>query len=213
MKKALLFSAAVLAANTALAGTVTSAVSAVASSEFGPGFGINNAISQLGLYTGYVSGVTDFDSYLASNPIHNMVAGNEWFSASGTQSASVTFDLGTAFGISSMAIWAEDAWGPMSGINFLGSTDGITFWNILSNISLVDNVINIDYGATRYDFSTVNARYIRMDIGNCGGSGCSLGEIAFNTGDAQVPEPSSLALLGLGLGLASLRLRKSKHAR
>jgi hypothetical protein len=44
-------------------------------------YAIENTINQSGLSLGYESGVTDFDSYLASKPEHTSNAkGNEWFS-------------------------------------------------------------------------------------------------------------------------------------
>lgn len=67
------------------ASTIVAPVTAVATSEFisasGKDFSIANTINQHGLSLPYINGVTDFDSYLASQPTHTSVADdNEWFS-------------------------------------------------------------------------------------------------------------------------------------
>lgn len=55
-------------------------VTATASSELpAPGFEIENTIDRSGLSFGYDSGVTDFDTYLASELTHTS-NGNEWVS-------------------------------------------------------------------------------------------------------------------------------------
>jgi hypothetical protein len=66
------------------ASTIVAPVSAFATSNFGPtrnDYSIENTIDQSGLSLKYISGVTDFDSYLAKKPKHTSNAdGNEWFS-------------------------------------------------------------------------------------------------------------------------------------
>jgi len=67
------------------ASTIVAPVTASATSEFislnGNNYSIINTINQSGLSLGYVSGVTDLDSYLAANPTHTSEAnGTEWFS-------------------------------------------------------------------------------------------------------------------------------------
>lgn len=67
------------------AATIVAPVTAFATSEFisssGNDYSIGNTIDQSGLSLRYVSGLTDFDSYLASKPKHTSNAnGNEWFS-------------------------------------------------------------------------------------------------------------------------------------
>lgn len=68
----------------AAASTIVAPVSAFATSNFDPNrdnYSIKNTINQAGLSRKYVSGVTDFDSYLAKKPQHTSNAdGNEWFS-------------------------------------------------------------------------------------------------------------------------------------
>src|SRR5690554_843628 len=73
--------------------TIRSAVSGTVLSG-GPGVGsIRVTYDQSGLNTRYESGVTDFDTYLASNPTHRYpYVGNEWFSNGGVSSVSVLYD-------------------------------------------------------------------------------------------------------------------------
>lgn len=163
----------------------------------------------------YNSGVDDYDTYLSLNPFHSdQSAPNEWFTHVGVLSATVTYDLGSLYSLDSVALWVEETLAPHSDVSFLVSEDGFDFDTIFSNLLLPDNIFGI-YPATRYDFDAVNAQYFQIQFGQCAtnnNGGCSLGEIAFSTGDAitsPVPTPPALAmfLLGmLGLTLASRRI-------
>ena len=66
------------------ASTIVAPVTAVTTSQFiskHKDYDIENTIDQSGLLLGYESGVTDFDSYLASKPMHTSKSdGNEWYS-------------------------------------------------------------------------------------------------------------------------------------
>jgi hypothetical protein len=193
-----------LAADAVQGQKIVSAVGATINSG-GAGFGsIANTYNKAGLLTGYTSGVTDFDSYLAGNPKHNYVyEGNEWFSNEGTTSASVTYDLGSAMQINKLALWNDEAAG-IGLLSLFGSIDGVTFSLLSSGLTPTNNPNDQNYGADVFGFSSMNMRYMRLDMSSCPQSGqifnsCSIGEVAFRTASTTVPEPSTVGMLSLGM--------------
>lgn len=202
---------------TAHAGAILSATSVTASNSFPDAvFGNpNNLINQGGLATGYVSGVTDFDTYIAGDPRHTVISeGAEWFTNSGVPSASLTFDLGSLMYIDGLATWVDEFWGA----GFIGvsaSTDGIGYVG-LGIFAPTDWATNVtSYGADVFSFGSTAARYVQLSLSNCpqpnsvAGGGCGLGEVAFRAGAAPVPEPGTLGLLGAAIMLVGLMKRRT----
>jgi len=222
-----------LGINSVSANTVVSAVSGLATSTFisskGNNYSINNTINQSGLSTGYVSGVTDFDAYLATNPTHASTAnGAEWFSKNGdAKGVSVTYDLGRALNIDAMALWNEEFAG-LGHTNLLGSLDGVTYV-LLSTILPADSPYAVgdavtQYSAQKFSFLEMTLRYLKLDILDCPGPppdksnyrGCGIGEVAFSASEAltPVPLPGALSLLGPCLAMLAWRgRRKALHVR
>jgi hypothetical protein len=87
----------------------------------------------------YTSGVTNFDAYIATNPLHTSTfAGFEWFGNAGTTTATVTYDLGSVRSFDRLALWNEES----SGIGLLDlwtSIDGTTFTSLASGLTPFDN--------------------------------------------------------------------------
>ena len=208
-------STCIIAAPKADAGVIFSPTSGVINSG-GPGFGtLTETINQAGLLSNFVSGVTDFDTYLATNPLHTPVfSGNEWFSNFGTTSASVTYDLGSLTNIDRLALWNEEGSG-IGTLNLFHSSDGINFAPLALGLKPTNNPIDANYPADVFSFASVNTRYIRFDMSDCpqppgSFSACAIGEVAFRK--ATVPEPASvLGLLAIGaLGAGAALKRKLK---
>ena len=199
-----------LATGSSYAGVIVSAKDAVIS--VGESFNdidnnIANTYNQAGLYNSYFDNVTDFDSYMDTNPYHTSDYNNqEWFSKD--TFASVVYDLGGFFNINAVALWNEES----SGINLLdlfGSIDGVNFFNLASNLRPTDSPYDEslpfeDYRYTAEVFDTVaaNLRFVRFDMSKCPNESssykvCSIGEVAFRVTD--VPAPSAIFFLILGL--------------
>lgn len=191
------------------AATIVSAVSVTASSERASVPAINT-INQSGLSTTYVSGVTDFDSYIGTNPLHTTSAfNNEWFSDFGNVTPTLTFALGSVQTIDRVALWVEEASGFSTAV-LSASTDGVSFGN-LGTINPADPPPSSAYPAQVFGFAPTMMQFFRMDMSGCpqpnpgATSECSLGEIAFSAGAGPTPIPipaggalllSALAALG-----------------
>ena len=184
----------------------------------GPGSGaLALSYNQAGLLTNYVSDVTDFNSYIATKPLHKWAfTGNEWFGEFGTTSAVVTYDLGSVRGIDALALWNEDASG-IGKLNLLGSIDGASFFSLSAGLSPIDNPVNADYTAQVFAFGAASLRYFRMDMSACPQSqdafmACAIGEVAFRTANATIPEPSTYALMFAGLAALGVAARRRRSA-
>jgi hypothetical protein len=206
--------ACALAFAPAQAGTIVSPVGATINLG-GPGAGaIADTFDQGGLSAGFTSGVTDFASYLATNPTHSiLVSGREWFSEE-QPFAAVTYDLGAVSRIAALALWNEESSG-IGRLDLSVSSDGVLFAPLASGLVPFDNPL-ADYPAEVFAFAPTAFRFIRFDMSGCPQpdpgtfAGCAIGEVAFErVADATgAPAPAALGLFGLGLlGLAALRRR------
>lgn len=199
---------------------IVSAVSGVINSG-GPGFGaLSSTFDQSGLLSGYTSGVTLFDTFLASGPLHGTAFADEWFSNIGTTSASVTYNLGSVMNINRLALWNDEGVGAAT-FDLFGSVNGVDFFALALGLIPTDHTTLDPYLADVFGWAGQNLQFVRMDISGCPQTGinggidfCAIGEVAFAAGQPQVPVPEPgtflLMLSGLlGLGFVSYRRRET----
>ena len=230
------------AVNAATVGVVVGAVGATINDDGGPegdgsdgGYGsISATYNQSGLSNKYESGVTDFDTFVASTlhddqylaPPEDDSVYTEWFSESGEREnsieATVTYDLGAVRRINKMALWNEDYSG-IGTLNLLTSVDGSIFSMLKQGLQPTNNLGLLDYGADVFSFDVVEFQFIRLEASGCSQAhninpaesitykpfyACGIGEVAFSA----VPLPGAgfllVASLG-GLGLAGRRRRNA----
>jgi hypothetical protein len=188
-----------------------------ATSTLASNFGTSpaNVTNQSGLSASYVSGTTDFDSYVATTNHNSIQAANNWFASPTT--GFVTFDLGASYTLDALALW------PLP----LGSTRAIRGFTLYADTDAnptnpgtsLGNFNAVNPGLTEtaqvFNFAFTTTRYIQLLItsnaGNASSSG--FGEVAFREVPAAppvtTPEPSALvglgAVIALGLGLKRRR--------
>ena len=180
----------------------------------GPGFGnIADTFNEHGLLTTYVPNVTDFDTYIAGNPMHtDIFSGFEWFSNSGTSSAQVTYDFGSVRSFDKLALWNEESSG-IGQLDLFTSVDGVTF-TALATVFPTDNPL-ANYPADVFTFGTTSARFVRFGMSGCPqpnpGSfpACAIGEVAFR---AAAPEPASWAMMVAGFAAVGGALRSRRKS-
>jgi hypothetical protein len=185
-----------------------------------------HAIDQSGLAAGYTSGVTDFDTFVASTSTSfGANSGMAWFSVEGVLAGNFDFDLGGTYTLSSFALWNDPQDVGNQGVrNFsLYADDNSAFSSptLLGSYTAAEgtgtsgNLEDLNLGQIFTFFST-EAAFIRMAIESNYGSTDFTGftEAAFEiAGPVPVPEPGSLLLLGTGIAgiVATARKRRKQQ--
>jgi hypothetical protein len=209
----------------AQAGTILQPFGAATTMGNYPTYEPFRAINQSGLSAGYSSGVTDFDTYVATTSTVGGANGlNAWFASSGNVVGNFDFDLGGSHLIESFALWSDPQPISNQGIRqfnlFADDNSGFSSPELLGSFTAADancvgctpaqaDAFNL---AQVFGFTPTAASYVRLQIlsnyGNTDTTGIS--EAAFEVAPVPLPAAAWLLLSGLG-GIGALaRRRKSR---
>lgn len=146
-------------------------------------------IDQTGLSSGYISGVTDFDAYVAATTATYSNA--EMLGGSGGPPYSFTFDFGGAVTIDRIAIWNVS--GEASLYEFTLETSVVSDFSVsqttdVFQMSIFGGAITID--ADVFVFAPTIARFARINVVSNAGFGAAtvMNEVVFRKAPAG-PEP------------------------
>ena len=187
------------------AGAIQSPVAVVANTIGSAGGSTGHLIDQSGLSIPFISGETDFETYISLNPTSAAVSATTGWAAIATGLPGyLEFDLGSVVSISAFAMWNQ---------NTTLSVNSFTL-SAATNESFTSGVTNLGSftaaeGLTAQTFIVSGVgEFVRMEINSThGGHDVNLGEVAFDT--EVIPEPISLAVFGTGLmGLGLVRRRR-----
>ncbi|MEX2169571.1 MAG: hypothetical protein WD851_09685 [Pirellulales bacterium] len=178
---------------------------------------IARIIDHSGLSVPFVSGVTDFDNYLAQAPLHSRFPSHEWSASGATTTGIIDFDMGRAMLIDRTAIWNEEVTG-VSSLNVFTSDDpSFGTSSLVGSFAVLDTTRDLDYVADVHLLVPTAVRYVRFEVLGAYAdplnkfvTKASLGEVAFST--TTVPEQSTFVYMSTGvLFAAGCVLRRRSH--
>jgi hypothetical protein len=179
----------------AFAGTIRSPV-VVDGNTMGTGGGsVGHLIDQSGLSVPFISGVTDFETYVATNPTHAGLTGaNGWASASHVTSGYLEFDLGSDYALSTFALWTQNNTSAIDSFSLSSALDaGFTIG--VTNLGSFTAAKTL---AMQTFTVSGTGEFIRLQVNTTfGATNVNIGEVAFDT--ELLPEPATVAILGVGL--------------
>jgi hypothetical protein len=173
------------------------------------GSSISNITNQTGLSSGYTSGVTDFDTYVADTTHAN----RSWWGFSGT-SGIITFNLGASYTLNALALWPfpADSTSAIRGFNLYADTDAdpTNLGTSLGSFNAV-NALSERVNSQVFNFSATPTQFIQMEItSNAGSSATGLSELAFREATPVPWETDALSVIGTTLLFAGGVWKKRK---
>lgn len=182
--------------------------------NFGGGQGsLPDLTNQNGLLlgSGFVSGTTDYASYIATNPMHQSNNdGGHWFGFNAPSTGVLDFDLGDAYSVRALAFFSN----PFRAFNQIevqtsNTPDFLTFQSVGTFTPLFTNDAASVVPVQNIDLIDSQARYVRFSMQDGFNTSLpSIGEVAF--GVTAIPEPSGILFLSPLVGFMTLRRKRTQ---
>ena len=169
---------------------------------------LTNMINQDGLSQAYVSGFTDYATYMASSPTQASNPLTQYAVMSETANVTYDFDLGTAHNVTNIILWNAPASASTRISSFSVQVSDSPTFAASVNVGSFNSSPSAAHpvAAEGFSFASTTGRYVRVVTTNAGGTRTLVGEIAF--AGTAVPEPSSAVLCALGTVGVLLRRRR-----
>lgn len=158
-------------------------------------------IDQSGLSDLFMSGVTDFSSYIAGEPTHLFGSPSDsWAAPVENLPGSLDYDLGGFYSITQTALWtSHNGFGIDSFDILVASTVDFGDANLIGSFNAIETPFRFFDAVQLFDTPAVG-RYVRLTVNSNHGQGAigvNLAEIAFNVEPIPVPAPFALILAGI----------------
>lgn len=174
---------------------------------FNSSYQLTNMINQDGLSTQYISGVTDYATYMAAVPRQESNPLTRYAVQSEATSVIYDLDLGDIYTVTNFLLWngPTTAQSRVSTFSLIISSSPTfaTFANLGTYSSSPSSAHPV--AAEGFNLTQGTGRYVRLSVNNSGAVRTLIGEVAF----AVVPEPSTALLSAFGT-LALMRRSRRK---